>query len=735
MIVALAAVSALGGGFAGNASASASTVSAGPAAIDAPQGDFDGLARTAAQDGTVRAIVQMDTPAAAAGATLDDQLDGYHHEIGTTYSNLPLVAVSLSEHAVRHLEDSPDVASISRDEIRHLDDAESGPVIGSPTAIASGYNGSGWSVAILDTGVQTDHPFLTGRVVHEECFASNSILTPVVSTAGSCPNGGKTQGGAGAAAPCSIASECQHGAHVAGIAAGHDPGGAGATGYDGVAPGATIVAIQVFSEFTGIGSCGGSLATVTCIGAYDSDIIKGLNWVDTHRTGAGWNIAAVNLSLGGGETFTTTAACDTANSATATAVQQLRNDGVATAVAAGNGHDHSGLSSPACLSAAVSVGSINNADLVSSFSNVAPYLSLFAPGENIHSSVPGNAYASLSGTSMATPAVTGAWAVLKQKYPTETTSQILVRLRSAGRPVTTPITTPITDPVTHAPTDPSTYPVVSSVTVPRINIPGALDGSSPVIAAGGSGATTGYSVVSAAGQVFTFGSAPNLGALPVTPAHPVIGVTGTNTGNGLWMVATDGGIFTLGDAAFHGSTGALELNAPVVGLATTASGNGYWLVAGDGGIFSFGDATFYGSTGALELKAPIVGMTATPTGRGYWLVAGDGGIFSFGDAAFHGSTGALELDQPVVGIARTPGGHGYWMVAADGGIFSFGDATFRGSTGGMHLARPIVGMTATSTGAGYRFVATDGGVFTFGDATFYGSATNRTSSPIVGMTG
>ncbi|MCZ7527113.1 MAG: glucosaminidase domain-containing protein [Acidimicrobiia bacterium] len=97
------------------------------------------------------------------------------------------------------------------------------------------------------------------------------------------------------------------------------------------------------------------------------------------------------------------------------------------------------------------------------------------------------------------------------------------------------------------------------------------------------------------------------------------------------------------------------------------AGEGYWMVASDGGVFSFGQARFHGSTGALTLNAPMIGMAPTPSGDGYWLLARDGGIFSFGDAGFFGSTGAMALNQPIVGMAPTPSGDGYWLVARDGG--------------------------------------------------------------------
>ncbi len=234
--------------------------------------------------------------------------------------------------------------------------------------------------------------------------------------------------------------------------------------------------------------------------------------------------------------------------------------------------------------------------------------------------------------------------------------------------------------------------------------------------------TQGYWLTASDGGVFTFGDAGFHGSLGAVQLNaPIVGMARTPSGRGYWLVGSDGGVFSFGDARFFGSTGDIRLNQPVVGIAPTPTGLGYWLVARDGGVFSFGDARFHGSLGAVHLNAPIVTAAATPTGSGYWLIGSDGGVFAFGTAPFRGSTGGIRLNQPITGMAATPNGQGYWLVARDGGVFSFGTAAFHGSLGGVALNAPIVAMARPPSGTGYWLVGADGGVFTFGGAIFEGS--------------
>ena len=347
------------------------------------------------------------------------RLSPAEYRVAHRYSIVPFMAVEVTASALAVLANSPGEVA------RSLDDAivrpvlsDSVPLIQGDQAWAAGYDGSGTTVAVLDTGVDSSHSFLSGRVVAEACFSSS--LAGLSSSV--CPNGLQQQTGPGSAAPCAL-DGCYHGTHVAGIAAGNGVG-AGQT-FSGVARGAQVMAVQVFSQVDNPLACGG---VAPCLGGFSSDIIAGLEHV--YALAATHHIVAVNMSLGEGRFF---AQCD--SQPYKPIIDNLRSIGVASIAAAGNDGYTSSMMSPACISTTVSVGATDKSDRVAWFSNVAPFLSLFAPGDEITSALPGGDYWALSGTSMAAPHVAGAWAVLKQAAPDANVTTILQALRQTGRPV------------------------------------------------------------------------------------------------------------------------------------------------------------------------------------------------------------------------------------------------------------------------------------------------------------
>jgi Subtilase family/Domain of unknown function (DUF4214) len=297
--------------------------------------------------------------------------------------------------------------------------AESGPLVGAPAAWNVGFDGTGSAIAVLDTGVDKQHPFLAGKIVDEACFSS-AVPNTSLST---CPNGLEEQIGPGSGVPCTFAG-CHHGTHVAGISAGN--GAEAVQPFSGIARGAQIVAIQVFSLLTTAQACDGA---PPCLRAFTSDLIAGLERVYILR--ASHKFGAVNMSLASGQ-FSTN--CD--GDPIKPMIDTLRSVQIATVTAAGQEGLTNALAYPGCVSTAISVGSTTKSDTISSFSNVAAFLSLFAPGSSITSSVPGGDFARLSGTSMASAHVAGAFAILKQAVPGASVSQMLQALQVTGRPIT-----------------------------------------------------------------------------------------------------------------------------------------------------------------------------------------------------------------------------------------------------------------------------------------------------------
>jgi subtilisin family serine protease len=232
--------------------------------------------------------------------------------------------------------------------------------------------GLGVDAYIVDTGINATHTEFTGRLISGYSAISDGRGT------GDC-NG--------------------HGTHVAGTTAG--------TAY-GVAKAATLIPVRVLD-------CAGSGTT--------TGVIAGLDWIVQHHVAG--KPAVANMSLGGG-----------ASSALDTAVQNVINDGVVMAVAAGNSNTNACNSSPARAVNAITVGATTSTDARASYSNFGTCLDIFAPGSSITSAWINSTTATntISGTSMATPHVAGVIAVLLGTSPTSTPSEIATMLRSSSTP-------------------------------------------------------------------------------------------------------------------------------------------------------------------------------------------------------------------------------------------------------------------------------------------------------------
>lgn len=213
-------------------------------------------------------------------------------------------------------------------------------------------DGTGVTAFIVDTGINASHTEFAGRILPGQNFAPNANNATLSSNTDDCAG---------------------HGTHVSSTV--------GGTTF-GVAKNVKIVPVRVLD-------CNGS-GTI-------SGVISGLNWIAGRDHTAGKEVA--NMSLGGA-----------ANTALDTAVKNLIQKGVQVVVAAGNDSRDACNSSPARVPSAVTVAASDNLDRLAWFSNYGSCVDIIAPGVDITGAwigVSNTATNTISGTSMATPHVTG----------------------------------------------------------------------------------------------------------------------------------------------------------------------------------------------------------------------------------------------------------------------------------------------------------------------------------------
>jgi subtilisin family serine protease len=439
-----------------NVVAEALPVEVSPQPLAFRTAEFARLKTMAEKDGRVRVIVQLRVPqyevlraesirakrpdlAARADRRLElavqasaqaelAALAGVDHVVHRTFPYIPYTALSVSPRAMDRLAASPNVMGIEEDRLAKPMLNNTVNIVGASAAWAQGFDGSGWHVAILDTGLRDSHNAFAGKNIVQACFASGTDGGPVV---GDCPNGAESDTTSVDAARTYATSYegWDHGTHVSGIAVGNDV----VLPRYGVAREADLIAIQVFSRFTASGSC--DPPGTNCLLTFSSDYIAALNHVYSLRTTH--NIASANMSLGGGS-FNNQNTCDLSNGSTKTAIDNLRTAGIVTAIATGNDGICGAISSPGCISSAVAVGAVNDSDSEAGFSNYHnTLLDIFAPGVSVSAAWAGSdsGYASFSGTSMATPHVAGTWAILRQAAPNESVGFLFSLLHETGAPI------------------------------------------------------------------------------------------------------------------------------------------------------------------------------------------------------------------------------------------------------------------------------------------------------------
>ena len=338
---------------------------------------------------------------------------------------------------------------------------------GVPALWASGADGHGITIAVIDTGVQANLPELRGKVLPGADFIGNGS------------NGQIDYDG----------DDFAHGTAMASIMVASK----GFAGIEGLAPNARILPIAV--PLTGVIRHGTPPTNATA-SAIDFAVDHGAR--------------IINMSLGGVREESTDGP-DPCPGAVQQAVLRALRHGVLVVAASGNsGDENSPVEEPGVCLGVVSVGAVDRNLAVASFSSRHPYLTVTAPGDNIPTLSRDSAYIG-EGTSQATALTSAVLALIWSRYPTESDRQILSRLLST-----------VIDRGPPGRDSAYGYGVIDAAAavaapVPAVNVANpVLDGAQPLLS---DGQPTAPKPLAAAGT-----ASPNLGSYQVRPAAAQHGV-------------------------------------------------------------------------------------------------------------------------------------------------------------------------------------------------------------------
>ena len=286
--------------------------------------------------------------------------------------------------------------------------ADSSPLVGATNRHSQSNRGDNVTVAVIDTGIDSDHPDLVADVdgAAQACFGYNGSGTGV----GFCPDGTDLQVGVGAAE-----DDAGHGTHVSGIITSD-----GVVAPTGIAPDASVVAIKSLDNC----SLGG------CFYSFTLNVVAALDYIIANPQ---LGIDIINMSLGTNARFA--GDCDNVTSWTmagAAAINTLRSSGVTAFASAGNDGSGTLMGVPACLSNVIAVGASDDFDTVASFSDSNSKTDIFAPGVAIVADAIGGSTIALSGTSMASPTAAGCAALLLEAGEATTPDSIEARLQTSS---------------------------------------------------------------------------------------------------------------------------------------------------------------------------------------------------------------------------------------------------------------------------------------------------------------